>query len=42
VIVHGYLDVDLVTVHRLLNERLEDFSEFARLIERYLASESGQ
>lgn len=39
VIVHGYLDVDLVTVHRLLNERLEDFSEFARSIERYLASQ---
>jgi len=37
VIVHGYLDVDLATVHRLLNERLDDFSEFARQIDRYLA-----
>jgi uncharacterized protein YutE (UPF0331/DUF86 family) len=38
VIVHGYLDVDVAAVHRLLNERLEDFSEFARLVDRYLAS----
>jgi len=30
VIVHGYLDVDLEIVHRLLNERLDDFAEFAR------------
>jgi uncharacterized protein YutE (UPF0331/DUF86 family) len=38
VIVHGYLDVDVASVHRLLNERLDDFSEFARLVDRYLAS----
>lgn len=38
VIVHGYLDVDAATVHRLLNERLDDFSEFARLVDLYLAS----
>jgi uncharacterized protein YutE (UPF0331/DUF86 family) len=36
VIVHGYPDVDLATVHRLLNERLDDFSEFARQIDHYL------
>jgi len=42
VIVHGYLDVDLAIVHRLLNERLDDFSEFARQIDRYLASQSGR
>lgn len=36
VIVHGYLDVDLETVHRLLNERLDDFAEFARLVNRYI------
>ena len=36
VIVHGYLDVDLEIVHRLLNERLDDFAEFARLVHRYL------
>ncbi|MBI5709226.1 MAG: DUF86 domain-containing protein [Candidatus Eisenbacteria bacterium] len=38
VIVHGYLDVDLGTVHRLLNERLDDFAEFVRHADRYLAS----
>ena len=36
VIVHGYLDVDLEIVHRLLNDRLDDFAEFARLVSRYL------
>lgn len=36
VIVHGYLDVDLEIVHRLLNERLDDFAEFARLVNLYL------
>ena len=38
VIVHGYLDVDLEIVHRLLNDRLGDFAEFARLVNRYLES----
>lgn len=38
VIVDGYLDVDAATVHRLLNERLDDFSEFARLVDLHLAS----
>ena len=36
VIVQGYLDVDLQIVHRLLNDRLDDFAEFARLVNRYL------
>jgi uncharacterized protein YutE (UPF0331/DUF86 family) len=36
VIVHGYLEVDVRRVHALLNERLEDFTEFARLIDQYL------
>lgn len=36
VLVHGYLDVDVRIVHRLLNERLEDFTEFARGVEAYL------
>lgn len=36
VIVHGYLDVDLTIVHRLLNDRLDDFAEFARLVGSYL------
>jgi len=38
VIVHGYLDVDLRIVHRLLNDRLDDFSEFARLVSLYLGN----
>lgn len=40
VIVHGYLDVDLEIVHRLLNERLDDFAEFARLVKFYLDNRS--
>ena len=36
VIVHSYLDVDLTIVHRLLNDRLDDFTEFARLVSLYL------
>lgn len=36
VIVHGYLDVDPDTVHRLLNEHLEDFAEFAAHVNRHL------
>jgi hypothetical protein len=38
VIVHGYLDVELHTVHRLLNEHLDDFVEFARHVNRHLLS----
>lgn len=40
VIVHGYLEVDLEIVHRLLNERLDDFAEFARQVSRYLDAQS--
>jgi len=29
VLVHGYLEVDPALVHRVLNERLEDFGSFA-------------
>jgi len=36
VIVHGYLEVDVRTVHALLNQRLEDFTEFAFLVDQYL------
>jgi uncharacterized protein YutE (UPF0331/DUF86 family) len=36
VIVHGYLDVDLEIVHRLLNKRLDDFAEFAASVNQYL------
>jgi uncharacterized protein YutE (UPF0331/DUF86 family) len=38
VIVHGYLHADPAVVHALLNERLEDFSEFARLVRAYLGA----
>jgi uncharacterized protein YutE (UPF0331/DUF86 family) len=38
VVVHGYLDVDVALLHRLLNDDLDDFSEFARRVESYLAS----
>jgi len=41
VIVHGYLDPDLSTMHRLLNERLDDFAEFAHLVNRYVGSRTG-
>jgi uncharacterized protein YutE (UPF0331/DUF86 family) len=42
VIVHGYLDVDLEIVHRILNDRLDDLTEFARLVTRYLESRPGE
>ena len=41
VIVHGYLDVDPGIVHRLLNERLDDFGEFAGYIDHYLGTGPG-
>ena len=37
VIVHGYLEVDLEVVHRVLNERLDDFAEFAQRVNEHLA-----
>jgi uncharacterized protein YutE (UPF0331/DUF86 family) len=37
VLVHGYLGVDVERVHRLLNSDLEDFAEFVRHVERWLA-----
>lgn len=37
VLVHSYLAVDLDRVHNVLNERLDDFVEFARHIESYLS-----
>jgi uncharacterized protein YutE (UPF0331/DUF86 family) len=38
ILVHGYLEVDLGILHRVLNERLAEFSEFAAMVERYLES----
>lgn len=39
VLVHGYLEVDLALVERVLGERLEDFRAFARDVERYLVAQ---
>ena len=36
VVVHGYLNVDVSLLHRLLNEHLDDFAEFARRVGSYL------
>jgi uncharacterized protein YutE (UPF0331/DUF86 family) len=38
VIVHGYLDVDVDTVHRMLNERLDDFTTFAQQVSAHVES----
>ena len=39
VIVHGYLDVDVSIVHRILNVSLDDFVEFANHVNACLASQ---
>jgi uncharacterized protein YutE (UPF0331/DUF86 family) len=36
VVVHGYLNVDVALLHRLLNEHLDDFAEFARRVGAHL------
>jgi uncharacterized protein YutE (UPF0331/DUF86 family) len=36
ILVHGYLDVDIAILHRTLNTRLGDFTEFAGYIEGFL------
>ena len=36
VLVHDYIEVDLEVVSRVLGEHLDDFEEFARLVERHL------
>lgn len=35
VLVHGYLSVDLDRIHGLLNDRLDDFVEFARFVAEF-------
>ncbi len=37
-LVHGYLELDLSRVHRLLNDRLDDFALFADRIRRALGA----
>jgi uncharacterized protein YutE (UPF0331/DUF86 family) len=36
VLVHAYLEVDPARVHAVLNERLDDFEEFARSVQAYV------
>jgi uncharacterized protein YutE (UPF0331/DUF86 family) len=36
ILVHGYLSVDVSRLHRLLNSGLDDFAEFARLVEAHV------
>ena len=36
VLVHDYIEVNLDVVAKVLDENLDDFEEFARLVERYL------
>jgi len=40
VLVHAYLDVDLGRVHAVLNDHLDDFTEFARHVEGWVRSET--
>jgi len=40
VVVHGYLDVDVQLLHRLLNEHLDDFTIFARHVGAYVRDRS--
>jgi len=42
VVVHGYLDVDVAIVHRLLNEHLDDFSMFAGFVNNFLNRQPGK
>ena len=42
VIVHSYLEVDLSTVHALLNERLDDFATFAAHVDAHVRSRRGR
>ena len=42
VLVHGYLDVDPGVVHRILNERLDDFASFARHVAAHVGTADGQ
>jgi len=36
IIVHGYLDIDIEILHQVLNQRLNDFGEFSKLVEQFL------
>lgn len=36
ILVHGYLEVDVARLNRILRDQLDDFVDFARHVERYL------
>ncbi|MEX1309665.1 MAG: DUF86 domain-containing protein [Candidatus Sulfomarinibacteraceae bacterium] len=36
ILVHGYLEVDPVILHRVLNSRLSEFEEFANAVDRHI------
>ena len=40
-LVHGYIEVDIPRLHQLLNQRLDDFAEFAAKITVYLDRADG-
>ena len=40
VLVHGYLEIDLDLIARMLSERLDDFEEFASHVEHWLADQA--
>jgi uncharacterized protein YutE (UPF0331/DUF86 family) len=42
VLVHGYLAIDPEILHRLLDERLDDFRLFASSVEKYLTASSSR
>jgi uncharacterized protein YutE (UPF0331/DUF86 family) len=41
ILVHGYLAVDLARLHEFLNEKLDDFVEFASHVHAWLVRSSG-
>jgi len=41
ILVHGYLEVDVQLVAKVLTERLDDFVEFAELVDAYTRSVAG-
>lgn len=36
ILVHGYLAIDVEIVHQVLNDRVGEFTEFARYVEKFL------
>ena len=42
VLVHGYLEIDLDLLARMLSERLDDFEEFACHVEHWLDTQAGR